>query len=120
SVESGWLPEDAQDAVEKIRESRQWTASVEEPGNRAQEVPEKVAWTLLSRDIEDHPVEVDHQPEQVQIERPESQVQDLAGARQRDGEGQRLGHRLRRAGHEIGQRPGQGPDGDELAVLNGK
>lgn len=63
-------------------------ARVEQPGDRAQQV----AGTGVGRDVQVDLVEVHDQAEQVEVERPEHQVEDLAG---RGGDADRDGDRLR-------------------------
>jgi hypothetical protein len=58
-------------------------AAVQQPGHRAQQVPEQVARPGLRRDVQVDGVEVHLQAEQVQVERLQSQVriwQDAAAA----------------------------------------
>ena len=59
----------------------------------------------IGRDAELHPVEVDEQPEQVQVERPEHQVErgaSLSLRRRRGGLG-RTGERRKSSRHQDGE-----------------
>ncbi len=80
------LAEDTKDPIEQVSYAIQGaTRIVEEASNRAQQIPEQVAWPCLGGDVQDHLIEVNLQAEQIKIERSKLQVQDLTRARRRDG-----------------------------------
>lgn len=63
-----------EDAIER-------QATVEQASHCTKQVAEQVAGTRLGGDVEDNPIEVDHQPKQIEIDRTEGEVQDLARPR---------------------------------------
>ena len=86
------LAEDRENPVEESGDGPKRARAVKQPSNRAQQVPEQIAGTRHGRDVQHDLVQVDHQAEQVKVERAEDQVQDLAvtgGLRDRNRE--RLG-----------------------------
>ena len=53
---------------------------VEQMRHRAQQVAEQVPRALLRSDVQVHRIELNDQPEHVQVDRPDRQVEDLARA----------------------------------------
>jgi len=75
--------------VQQRAQLRQQSAAVEQAGDPAEQIAQQVARSRLRGDVEHDLVEMHQQPEQIQIERTELEVKDLAGAidrrdRQRD------------------------------------
>ena len=77
------LTQQSQQLVQEVRDLRQQASAVEEVRDRAEQVPEQVPGAGQGRDVEHDPVEVDGQPEQVEIERPQLEVKDSARGRPR-------------------------------------
>src|SRR5689334_10027324 len=75
------LAEQAEDLVEQVGQQRIEGVAVQQVGDRAEEVAQQIAGARLGGDVEHDPIEVDPQPEDVEVERAELQVQDLAVAR---------------------------------------
>lgn len=114
--------ERSEDLVQERREAgeRPTAGVVEKTRDGAEKVAEQVAWALLRRDVENHAIEMNHQTEQVQIQRAKRQMEDLAGAAGRDRKRNRLIDLLHSSGHGVGKRARERSDGNELPVLNGE
>ena len=57
----------------------QWESAVEQAGDGAEQVADQFARSGLRGDVQVHGVQVHLQSEQVEIQRPEDEVQDLTG-----------------------------------------
>jgi len=81
---------------------------IEKSRNRAEKVAEQVPRPLLCRDVEDNLIELDAKAEQVEVQRAEREIEDIAGTRglERRGDGLRDGpqDRARRVGQRARQR----------------
>src|SRR5688572_25768841 len=76
--------EGAQDLVQQglqLAEEAGERSAVEQAGHRAQQVAEQVARTGDRRDVEHDAVELDAKPQDVEVQRAEHQVEDVAGGR---------------------------------------
>src|SRR5262249_43101765 len=67
--------------------------AVEQIGDRAEQVAEEISGTLLGGNIEHDLVEVDHQAEEIEVERTEDEIENLARLRRgrADGGGRCIG-----------------------------
>ena len=72
--------EDAQNPVEQSGDGSERARTVQQPGNGAEQVTEEVARSLLGGDVQLDLIEIHNQPEQVQVERAEDQVEDVTRA----------------------------------------
>src|SRR5215217_7143940 len=111
---------DLVEAVGEIAELAEQAVLVEDAGERAQQVAEQVAGARDGGDVELDLVELDAEAEQVQVQRAERQVQDVAGglggggtivARQGGGDGD-----VAARDAAVLERAGQLADGVELAA----
>ena len=92
------LSEKAQQRIQERGNLRKRGTAVEQTGNGAEQVAQQIARSGDGDDIQDHLVEVYGQPQEIEIERAQHQVQDVA----RDG----------RYGNGVGgawSRPGDSP-----------
>lgn len=71
--------EDRVDLVEQLLDGAAVSAPVQEPCDRTEQVAKQVARPPLASDHQVHLVQVDDEPEQVEMERPEREVEDRAG-----------------------------------------
>src|SRR5438034_10289401 len=69
------LVEQVHDRLQQARQSTR-VVVVEQAGDGAEEIAEQVARPLLCRDLQVHLVQIDDQAEQVEVQRPERQVED--------------------------------------------
>ena len=75
------LVQQRDDAVEKAPEAAATGGRVEDARDGTEEVAEKVPGSLLCGDVEYDLVEMHDQPQQVEIERAEREVKDVARTR---------------------------------------
>src|SRR3954452_25501682 len=73
------LVEQVRDPLEQAGEASGAARVVKETRDRAEEIAEEVPRALLRGDLQVHLVEVDDEPEQVEVQRPECQVEDRTG-----------------------------------------
>src|SRR6185295_8771548 len=75
------LVQQRDDAVQDSAEPAAARWRIKEASDRTEEIAQEVSGTLLRRDVENDLVEMHNQPQQVEIERAEREVKDVAGAR---------------------------------------
>ena len=118
------LSEDGEDLIQQVRQESGIEATIKETGDGAQQVTEKVSRTLLCVDIKHNLVQVDLKPQEVQIERSELQMEDVAAARcavRADGQCDwDVGNGAEHGSCRIGQRSGKGADCDKFSALRGE
>ena len=106
------LPQRAKQVVQETHESRKWPALIEQVGDGAQQVAQQVARTGLRGDVQNDLVEMDLQSQEVEVQRPQLQVEDLAAA----GNGAHWDSDLA----DLGQNAVERAEGNKLAGLLGK
>src|SRR4051794_30177639 len=62
---------------------------VEQARDRTEQIPEQVARSLLGRDLQVNLVQIDHQAQQVEVQRAENQVENVTRGRRLGGGGGR-------------------------------
>ncbi len=83
------LSEDAENLVQETRQRAQWSAAIEQVGHGAQQVAKQFAGTLLSRDIEMDLICGYHQAKQVEVDWPQCEIENRAGATSRRDHGRK-------------------------------
>src|SRR3954466_143885 len=79
--------EHIEDVVQLIHQSRQRRGAVQQVGDGAEQVAEQIARTRLGGDVQNDLAEIYVQPEQVEVERGEDEIEDVTvrrRGRQRD------------------------------------
>src|SRR5215216_1634956 len=111
---------DLVEAVGEVAELAEQAVLVEDAGQRAQQVAEQVAGARDRGDVEVNLVELDPEPEQVEVQRAERQVQNVAGGL---GGGRVIAGRQRGGDRDVAagdaavlERAGELADGVELAA----
>src|SRR3954469_1102478 len=85
----------AEDLVEQVRDRLQQPVQaaaagiVEQTRDRTKQIPEQVARSLLGRDLQVNLVQIDHQAQQVEVQRAENQVENVTRSRRLGGRGGR-------------------------------
>src|SRR5215813_14030976 len=87
------LSQDAEDMVELVGNTCQGPTVIQQMCDSTEQVAEQVPRSLLCGDGKHHSVQVNHQSQQIEIERAQRQSQDLAGPAGSHRQGDRhVGH----------------------------
>jgi hypothetical protein len=93
-------------------------AAVEQVRHGAEQIAEEVARSRHRRDVQVHLVQRHHEPEQIEVQRPEGEVENLAAGSacgRRDDRRERRVREVRHRAGGVGERSGDGAVRDQLA-----